>query len=55
MTHWRRNKKKLEAVCLELRSRGQYHLRQHRLLREAWAEYSRNLPPRLRNKMAPIY
>ncbi len=46
---------KSDAAVLELRARGQYHIRQHAAARAAWREYRRNLPPRLRDKMSPVY
>lgn len=48
-------KKRLEAESLELRARGLYHLREYRSRNEAWQRYRNNLPPRLQNKMAPVY
>ena len=48
-------KEKLNARGIELKSRGKYHLKAYYDNREAWNEYRRCLPARLRPKMAPVY
>lgn len=44
-----------KAKIIELRARGAKHLRDAYRLREEWNLYRRQLPARLRNKMAPVY
>lgn len=42
------------ARITELRARGAYHLRRNQRTKQEWNVYRRNLPHRLRNKMAPV-
>lgn len=48
-------KKKLDALSIELKSRGRMHLREYESRKKAWERYRSKLPPRLQNKMAPVY
>ena len=44
-----------QALKMELRARGSYHLKEFRRLRRQWELYRAALPPRLRGKMSPTY
>lgn len=49
------DKKKLNAIAIELKARGRFRMNQYHARKQAWGDYKKALPPRLRNKMAPIY
>ena len=44
-----------EARVVELRARGNHHLRQYHARKKAWQKYRQALPRRLRSKMSPTY
>lgn len=51
----RRDIKKPAHEVHGLRKRGRYHLNEYYAQKQAWKNYKRNLPARLRGKMAPTY
>lgn len=46
---------KLRARSIELKARGLIHSQKYQANIRAWEEYRNALPPRLKNKMAPVY
>lgn len=51
----RQHTKKPAHEVHELRARGRHHLQEYKQQKQDWKNYKRNLPPRLRDKMAPTY
>lgn len=45
----------LKARVVELKARGRMHLNEMERRKKAWKDYQEALPPRLRNKMSPVY
>lgn len=45
----------IRARAVEFKARGLYHRRRHEKLMKDWQQYREALPPRLQNKMAPVY